>query len=90
VRVRDVGLADGPSVCVAEQRVQVPAGAEGFAFDLRVDGHDSRGAYALSVHVDVDDDGEAGVGDFINVQSYPVLTDANVETMTVEARRIEG
>lgn len=90
VRVEDVGRADAPSVLLAEQRVQVPAGATGFGFDLRVEDHDARGAYALSVHVDVDGDGEVGPGDFVNVQRYPVLTGAGAEAGAVEARRIGG
>lgn len=90
VRVEDVGRADAPSVPVAEARVHLAAGAEGFAFELRVARHDPRGDYALSVHVDVDGDGQAGVGDYVNVQRYPVLTGADAEGLAVEARRIEG
>ncbi len=90
VRVDDVGRADAPSVTLAEARVQVPAGAGGFPFELRVEEHDERGMYALSVHVDVDGDGEAGVGDFITMQRYPVLTGEDVGMLTVEARRIGG
>ncbi|HEX2078562.1 MAG TPA: YbaY family lipoprotein [Longimicrobium sp.] len=90
VRVDDVSRADAPSATLAEARVQVPAGAAGFPFELRVEGHDPRGMYALSVHVDVDGDGEAGVGDFITMQRYPVLAGSDAEPMTVEARRIEG
>ncbi|MBW3572919.1 MAG: YbaY family lipoprotein [Gemmatimonadetes bacterium] len=90
VRVEDVGRVDAASVPVAEQRVEVPAGAASFRFDLRVEHHEARGAYALSVHVDVDGDGQVGVGDFINVQRYPVLTGADGDAAAVEARRIEG
>lgn len=88
VRVDDVGRADAPSVALAEERVPVPAGAAGFPFELRVGEYDPRGMYALSVHVDVDGDGEAGPGDFITMQRYPVLTGSAAESMTVEARRI--
>ncbi|HEU0298644.1 MAG TPA: YbaY family lipoprotein [Longimicrobium sp.] len=90
VRVDDVGRVDAPAVTLAEGRVQVPAGAAGFPFALRVGEHDPRGTYALSVHVDVDGDGEAGVGDYLTMQRYPVLTGADAEAMTVEARRIDG
>jgi uncharacterized lipoprotein YbaY len=91
VRVDDVGRADAPSVALAEERVRVPAGASGFSFALRVKEHDPRGMYALSVHVDVDGDGEMSVGDYVTMQRYPVLTgDGDGATMMVEARRIDG
>lgn len=88
VRVEDVGRVDAASATVAEARVEVPAGAAEFSFDLRVEGHDPRGAYALSVHVDVSGDGEVGAGDYVNVQRYPVLTGADADAVTVEARRV--
>lgn len=90
VRVEDVGRVDALSIPFAEVRVEVPAGAHGFPFALDVGEHDPRGAYALSVHVDVDGDGEAGVGDYVTMQRYPVLADGTTESMTIEARRIDG
>lgn len=90
VRVEDVGRADALSATLAELRVQVPAGAEDFPFALEVEGLDARGDYGLSVHVDVDGDGELGAGDFINVQRYPVAAGPGADALAVEARRIGG
>jgi hypothetical protein len=36
---------------------------------------DSRRLYAVSVHIDVDNNGKINSGDFISMESYPVITD---------------
>ena len=35
---------------------------------------DFRQRYAVSVHIDLDNDGKIGLGDLINMESYPVIT----------------
>jgi uncharacterized lipoprotein YbaY len=35
---------------------------------------DDRRSYAISVHVDVDNNGKINSGDFINMETYPVIT----------------
>jgi len=47
---------------------------EGIAFRLTAQELDPRARYEVSVLVDLDGDGRASVGDYLNMQSYPVLT----------------
>ena len=35
---------------------------------------DFRRLYAIRVHIDVDNNGKINPGDFVNMQSYPVIT----------------
>ena len=77
VRLEDVSRADAAATLVAEQvleGVSHRAGAEeGLDFALYgpppAEGADCN----VSVHVDVDGDGEVSRGDYVTVESYPVL-----------------
>jgi hypothetical protein len=45
--------------------------------------------YAISVHVDIDGDGEIGIGDYISMERYPVLTYGYPNHVTVRVKRID-
>lgn len=47
---------------------------EGITFRLTAHEVDPRARYEVNVLVDLDGDSRAGVGDYLNTQSYPVLT----------------
>lgn len=49
---------------------------------------DQRGSYTVSVHVDLDGDGQVGEGDFITMQSYPVLTYGNPSRVSVRVKEV--
>lgn len=78
VHLLDSSRADAPSRVVAKQVIENVAAklAEGERIMFAIDGGvlDPRASYSISVHVDVDADGQVSVGDHINVQSYPVAT----------------
>lgn len=78
VRLLETGMADAPSQMIAEQGLtniseQANSG-QPIPFKLLGNLKDERGSYTLSVLVDVDGDGKISKGDYINMQSYPVLT----------------
>jgi uncharacterized lipoprotein YbaY len=92
VHLLDTSLADAPSTIVAEQVIEDIAGriarGEKIRFALYGEIQNLRASYSVSVHVDLDGDGPIGAGDYINVQSYPVITfgypnHISVETVTV-------
>ena len=80
VRLEEVGALDVAARVVAEQvRPAVALAAEGDEPDLyhaalEIEEHDPAASYGVRVHIDVDGDGEVSTGDFITMESYPVLT----------------
>ena len=92
VFLEDTTLADASAVSVAEQVT------EGVAYDARtrnvlpfaLDGFvpDERAHYTVRALVDLDGDGRVSRGDFVNVESYPVLTWGRPREVTVRVERV--
>ena len=57
-------------------------------FALRGRLPDERGDYTVRVLVDLDGDGLVSRGDFVNVESYPVLTRGHPREVTVKVERV--
>jgi hypothetical protein len=49
---------------------------------------DPRAHYAVQAHIDLDGDMVVSMGDFINMQSYPVLTFGHPREVTVLVRQV--
>jgi uncharacterized lipoprotein YbaY len=50
---------------------------------------DARRSYAIAVHIDVDGNGKINPGDFINVESYPVITHGHPkDNVSVRVRQV--
>jgi uncharacterized lipoprotein YbaY len=87
VRLKDVTMQDAPSKLISQQVIKNviynggsvagrhhPQKKIEFAlFGDRI-AIDFRRSYAVSVHIDVDNNGKLNAGDFINMESYPVIT----------------
>ena len=93
VRLLDTSAEDGRSSKIAEQILtrfaQKANRGEAVPFALKGKIEDDRASYTISVHVDVDGDGAISPGDFINMQSYPVLTFGYPSHVSVEVKRID-
>ena len=93
VRLLNTSLADAPSAIVAEQVIDHTARfvskGEKVAFILEPNSIDERDTYVVSVLVDIDGDGKVSVGDYISMQSYPVLTYGSPSEVTIEVKRVE-
>ena len=85
VRLKDVTMQDAPSKLISQQvikNVSYDGGSvagrhhpqKKIEFAIFGDRIDFRRSYAVSVHIDVDNNGELNAGDFINMESYPVIT----------------
>jgi uncharacterized lipoprotein YbaY len=76
--LEDVSLADAASVVLGkyvERNVNFNGETSAFlSFKIEYKDLDFRNRYEIRVHIDVDGDGEVSKGDFINMQSYPVIT----------------
>jgi uncharacterized lipoprotein YbaY len=75
VRIEDVSRADAASIVVAEQTIQnVSSSDQPIPFRVSGEPLEPRKSYTVSVHVDVDGDGEVSVGDYITTESYPIAS----------------
>jgi uncharacterized lipoprotein YbaY len=50
---------------------------------------DRRASYAVRVHIDIDGDGAVSQGDFINTQSYPVITFGHPREVLILVRQVK-
>jgi hypothetical protein len=50
---------------------------------------DPRVSYAVRVHIDIDGDGEVSHGDFISMQSYPVITFGHPREVSILVRQVK-
>ena len=93
VRLLDTSLADAAAKVVAEQVIEHSAGSLSkgakVAFVLEPNSIDERGSYSVSVLVDIDGDGKISKGDYISMQSYPVLTYGYPSQVTIEVKQVE-
>ena len=93
VRLEDVSRVDAVATTVAEQvlrHVSHQAGHQSqVAIALRGTTADARARYAVRVHVDVDGDGHVSRGDYISMESYPVLTFGYPDRVTVRVREVK-
>jgi uncharacterized lipoprotein YbaY len=78
VRLEDVSRADAAAALIAEQTLEGVSHRAGDkdSLDFALYGPPpAEGAdYNVSAHVDLDGDGEVSRGDYVTVESYPVLT----------------
>ena len=97
VRLGDVTFADTESKVIVQHLIK---GAE-FIIDCKAKKSiiipfelygkiaNRQASYAISVHVDMDGDGKIGLGDYINTESYPVLTHGYPNHVTVKMKLID-
>lgn len=93
VRLEDVSNADAASRVVAEQTLRNVSHTKGdetkLKFALYGKLPNERASYSVSAHVDLDNDGEVSVGDYISMESYPVLTYGYPSYVEVRVHRVE-
>lgn len=93
VRLEDVSLADAPARVVAEQVISdlsYEAGSQA-KLEFRLDGEipDERASYSVCVHVDLNGDEKVSRGDYISMESYPVLTFGYPKQVSVRVHEVK-
>ena len=92
VRLEDVTYQDVSSEVVAEQVIRGLSHDRGterrISFALYGPEPDARADYSVSVHVDLQGDGQVQRGDYLSMQSYPVLTFGRPNWVSVRVRRV--
>jgi uncharacterized lipoprotein YbaY len=93
IRLEDVSLQDAPSKLIVEQVIRNVSydNTDHQKIEFVVYGNivDIRARYSISVHVDVDNDDRIGKGDFITMQSYPVLTQGYPDNLLVNVKEVK-
>jgi len=90
VELRDVSLADAPSMVVAATDAEARPVADGVIADLHLDPADVPVGARLSlrVHCDVGGDSRVAPGDWVTTQSYPVEVSAGDRELVVLVHRV--
>ena len=93
VRLERITAADIASEAVAEYVERGiafdPKTSSDFLFAIAGDPPDARASYAVRVHIDIDGDGEVSKGDFISMQSYPVITFGHPRELSILVRQVK-
>ena len=90
VRLTDVSMADAPAGPIAEQVIRDVSFDEKTRIPFRLQGsaNSDRGRYTVSAHVSLNGSRDIQQGDYITMQSYPVLTFGAPDRVTVEVRPV--
>ncbi|MEO5650029.1 MAG: YbaY family lipoprotein [Ginsengibacter sp.] len=92
VYLEDVSMADAASVIVGryvEKKVNFNGETSGFlSFKINYKDLDSGNRYEIRVHIDVNGDGGVSKGDYINVQSYPVITQGYPTDISIRLQQV--
>jgi hypothetical protein len=94
VRLEAVTLADASATVVSQQVIHRVAHHRGdttavtFALPAPEEIHE-RAGYSVRVHVDLDGDRRVSRGDFISMESHPVLTLGRPGRVTVSVREVK-
>jgi len=59
------------------------------SFEITCRDLDERANYAIRVHIDINRDGKVSKGDFINMQSYPVITFGYPRQISILVRQVK-
>ena len=77
---------DGPAKTVGTRSITV-SGPDPIPFAVTVAAVDPRARYIVRVHLDADGDRQVSKGDFLTMESVPVLTGGHGSVVDVTARR---
>ncbi|MFY9556962.1 MAG: YbaY family lipoprotein [Blastocatellia bacterium] len=92
VRLEDTSYSDAPSKAAAQQTIRNVSHKKGsetrLEFALRGKRPDEKASCFVSAHVDVNNDGEVSVGDYITMESYPVLTSGYPDHVRVRVQEV--
>ncbi len=93
IMLEDVSRLDAPSISIVEQVIDGVSydSSSGTSLEFSLHGAipNERANYAVRVHVDVDRDGRVSRGDYITMESFPVLTHGHPDRVTVRVREVQ-
>ncbi|WP_321418830.1 protease inhibitor I42 family protein [uncultured Methanomethylovorans sp.] len=91
VTIEDVSVADSPSTVVEEQIISglsINETKTTFQYAVPTSKLEEGTNYSLSVHIDVDGDGNVSQADYITTQHYPLILDS--KALDVVVQKVSG
>lgn len=91
VTIEDVSIADAPSAVVEEQtipNISINKANNTFQYAIATGKLDEGKDYSLSVHIDIDGDGNVSQADYVTTQHYPLTS--NSKTLDVVVQKVSG
>jgi hypothetical protein len=93
VYLENITVADSASEVVAdyvERDIAFdPKTTKVLSFAIDGKALDPRASYAVRVHIDIDGDRKVSQGDFINTQSYPVITFGHPREISILVKQVK-
>jgi uncharacterized lipoprotein YbaY len=93
IRIEDTSQVDTASSIIAEQAIHnishQTGGDDKLTISLRGQIPSEKARYIVSVHIDVDGDRQVSQGDYINMESYPVLTSGYSNQISMCVRQVK-
>jgi uncharacterized lipoprotein YbaY len=92
IELEDISRADAPSQIAARLHLETGTLRSGdtipFAIEIPAGALDEQSLYSVRVHIDVNGSGIVDPGDYITMQSYPVLTRGYGNKVRVAVRQV--
>lgn len=92
VRLEDASRINAPALVVAETVLRdVQAGGQDpdrIEFTIDAPPLDTRARHVVRVHVDVDADGQVGIGDYVSTISHPLKAGDGAATLLIPVKRV--
>lgn len=92
IHLIDSGMLDTSASVLAEQAIRnfsFRPGDPPLNFELTLDKEpDKRGLLGVTVHISMTGKDDVEMGDYMTMQSYPVLTQGYPDAVTVEVKRV--
>lgn len=92
VYLEDVSRLDAASLLISEYHIEsLPASSntsERIPFELEAMSNGRKTSCSIRVHVDIDRDGKVSAGDYITMESFPVLDFESPGHHTVKVRKV--
>jgi uncharacterized lipoprotein YbaY len=91
IRLLDVSLQDAPSKLIAEQVIKNASYSNDQKIEFAIYGNitNNYARHSINIHVDTDNNGKISKGDFITMQSYPVITFNYPNNIEVNVKEIK-
>jgi len=93
VTIEDVTYADNDATTierlVKKDVAHDPNSREPLTFEIRCDVPDTNALYNVRAHIDVDGGGKISRGDYVNTQSYPVITRGHPSEVSMRVSRVK-
>jgi hypothetical protein len=87
VEIRDTSMQDVAAIVLKQVRARVPTANHTTAVQVTLEVDTVPEGTTVWAHIDVDRDGRVSKGDFVTVESYPIIS-ALTQSLSIRVKRI--